>query len=300
MKHVIVLQQLLGDGLMVTPAIRALRKSIPRQDSVELVLAPDQFNEIHLTNPSVDIVSAWSPRIQEIRDRFEQHKLEQGSWFFVGDDRYLVPDSDVVRAYKHQRLPDGRVPHKALCYARQFDVKLDSLHYEVRLTDEELAWGEAWVKSNAQGKKLAVCAALSFSGQRDRARKMLAPEIWQSVVDELAEVKFVFLASAQERIEPITAQWLQGEKIRKVAAICRAADVVVSIDTGIGHLAAAVDANIVSIAAPVVSSFSSVSHTLGKYCCLNHSKDSNRARLELGMSNVKAGEIIEAVRLIVG
>ena len=54
MRHVLINYNLLGDGLMATPSIRAYKKTLSEDDELVMITSNEQFQKIYEGNPYID------------------------------------------------------------------------------------------------------------------------------------------------------------------------------------------------------------------------------------------------------
>ena len=321
----------LGDFLFTTPAIRAYKQRLPEGDELVAAVGNEQFMKIAEGNPYIDklvyISEAQHKTLIAKYTKYDDKDTYKGLGKLVefptkSGDKEMGCVLEVGKAFnwcsKHPKLtqlevggvkkPFVVVPHFSYGFADQLGVNIDSTHYDICLTEEEIQEGRDYL-SNKYEKPVILCAALSKSctsrhslthpGEPDfSANKMLSAEIWNTVVEEMkGDYDFVFVAGPSEPLIAINAPWEQGLPIRKVTSMCKASKAVVSIDTGVGHLAAGVDANIVSICAAVPRSLTSIEHTRGKYYCVDHTQEN--PFLPQGINHVTAEEIIEGIKKVV-
>ena len=325
MRHVLINYNLLGDGLMATPSIRAYKKTLSEDDELVMITSNEQFQKIYEGNPYIDrIVYVTEEQRNKLFTKyvkFDEKDLYRGfgkltEFTDKNGNKEMACIMEVGKAFswctKHPKLTQINVgginrtftvvPHFAYAFADQLKVTIDSPHYDIWLTEEEIAWGESYLKSYK--KPVLLCAALSKScTSRDPkvsglpANKMLAVSVWNEVIEELkGDYDFVFVAGPGEPLIEVNVNWEQGLPIRQVASLCKAAKSVVSVDTGIGHIAQGVDANIVSICAAVPRSLTSVEHTKGKYYCVDHTNEN--PLVEQGIHNVTSREIVDGIRRV--
>jgi len=321
-KHIIISFNLLGDFLFTTPAIRAYKQRMNPNDQLILLVNDQQFMQVAENSPYVDkllyISGEQKDQLMSKYVKYNEKDLYKGLGVLeefktkTGETEKACV-LEIGRAFHwcttHPKLvsvdEDGvrkakvKLPHLAYAFSEQLKVNIDSTHYDLRLTDAEIAEGEEYVSKYS--KPVILCAALSSScTSRDKnvpglpANKMLSAEVWNEVISSLKNrFDFVFVAAPGEELLPIIdATWEQGLPIRKVASICKAAKAVVSIDTGIAHICGAVDGNLVFIAAAVQSSLV-CPETRGRLSLVDHSALSPKPQ---GINNVKPIEIIEAIQ----
>ncbi len=287
--------QFLGDGLMATPAIKRFKENLSSADTMELVVGTAQYNQIYDETTfgcKVKTTDAWP--------------VEPALGRTVSNSETIIKINAVTTLNWISSHPvNGMMPHYAHGYAAQLGVQLQETfpHYVVSLSESEYEAGREWVDSirNSHSKKILFCAAQSGTDQSvtNPGRipdKMLLPHIWNGVIASLAsQYYFAFLASGNEKLielDPgLSSNYtvVVGESIRKVAAGLKAADAVLAIDTGLAHLAAGVDANLITISnANIPNSGASTSSTRGKYRLVG--------RYPRHISTITVDEITAAVR----
>jgi hypothetical protein len=294
-------------------------------DELIMVTGKEEYHSIYAGNPYIDKIL----RVDEEQEKalvakyikYDTNEIFRGRGkleeFETKSGKDLACVLDAGKAFywctRHHKLEqtkvNGRmttimtVPHLSYGFADQLKVNIDGTHYDICLTEEEIEWGKQYI--NKHDKPVLLCAALSksctsrdTSGIKLPPNKMISAEIWNSVVEELkGEYDFVFLAGPNEPIlEGIKGEWERGLPIRKVAGICKACAAVVSVDTGIGHIAQGVDANIVSICAAVARSQTSVEATRGKYYCVDHTNQN--PAVNTGIQYVEAEEIVTGIKIV--
>lgn len=257
----------MGDSLMTTPAIRAYHDGLPDTDEIIVLTGGDEWSSLFLENPSIDRVYS-----------LEEKELKYYKKLLAGDSVHPVEIQDSVcmgadlsasTAYsrasrtrqKFVRFPDGISRPVVVSgtmvngFAAILNTTIHLPHYELNLTDEETEWGRVHVGE----KPVVVCAALSSScASRDPKipglppNKMQTASFWNQLIKSFPEYEFRFVKAAAEKPLKINAKWESGVPIRLVAGLCKAAKCVVSVDTGIGHLAAAVGAPLISIPATTI------------------------------------------------
>lgn len=139
---------------------------------------------------------------------------------------------------------------------------LTDLRYVYRMTAEERAAGVALAKELGDGGPVVLVARHSASCASNDPRvrvpnKCVPNRIWVEVANWLRSqgITPVALGSQKEfkdiRYQPWPGKKLYGHPIREVAALLAAGQAVLSIDTGIRHLAAAVGANLFTISCAI-------------------------------------------------
>ena len=240
---------LLGDALMQTPAIRALRSLRP-DAQIEYYHSVDRPGAAMLEgNPHLDrleVLSVWprGPR---------EYPLSR---FTSGDAVYPL---DALRAYRW-----GERHGKTLAegFGHALGVTVTDLRYDYAMTDAERARGRALADTYGGGRPVVVVARHSASchsnaGDGTPANKCVANRHWYEISVWLARQGFRPLAigSPDDARDERYAQW-EGVRaydlpIRHVAALLAASHAVLSVDTGIRHLAAAVGANLYCVSGAI-------------------------------------------------
>jgi ADP-heptose:LPS heptosyltransferase len=288
---------------MATPAIRAFRKCWDGE--LYMLLNNEEFQKIHLGNPYVDgcimvsgeekdkIINKY-PRCKDSSFTAEKH---EGKNKTGGIDRVIVLDTSLSFSWCSIRPVKL---HLCYGYAAQLGVSIDSTRYDINLTEEEIQEGKDYLRNFKH--PVILCGALSSSCTSQNhirhpgsavlpANKMLSSNVWNAVIEKYkGEYDFVFLGSEKEETIPVNAEWAKGLPIRKVAAMCKSCEGVISIDTGIGHIAAGVGANIVSINSAVPRNLVSVDGGTGKYYCIDRYQFG-------GIQSVTPEDIIEGIKI---
>ncbi len=255
----------LGDVVLITPLLRAIRRRHPAAHITVLTRA--RYAELFEDNPAVDGVIPFDPAAGwaglwahlaparydvrlDLQDSPRSRRLRRrlgGSWgvaprrraarlalIWFGWDRYLPPqpvaESYFVAARSLEVQPDGKPP-------------------EVFPSPADLERAAALVP---QG-----CVILAPGASR--AAKRWPPEAWRALARQLQHRGHTVAAvgDARERV------LLEGEGIiaayalplRQTAAVLARARVVIGNDSGLLHLATAVSRPVVAIFGPTVPAF---------------------------------------------
>jgi hypothetical protein len=236
---------LLGDELMQTPAIRALRLMRP-DATLEYYHGSDKPGMAMLEgNPHLD-------RLEQLAV-WPRHRGDYPFPRFTSGDviRGLVALQVFMWAQEHGRsLAEG--------FGHVLGVEVTDLRYDYALTEAERTRGRALVEQYGGGRPVVVVARHSVSCASNdpaagRANKCVSNRHWHEVSVWLEKQGFRALAvgSASDALDSRYAAWegakAYGLPIRDVAGILAASHAVLSIDTGVRHLAAAVGANLYCI-----------------------------------------------------
>lgn len=305
MRTLVINHNLLGDALFATPGLAKLKETT---QELVMVVGYEPHNDIFEGTPCVDkVLRATGEQTEQLRRKYS---ASQGKMVVVDTINACI--LDINRAFslaqqqtRFERLGSHLIqtsPHLSEALAAQMGVSIDSTHYHVKLDERD--FDAAKVLRSTLGTPLVLCAALSSScaSRKDGKdsgnppNKMLSADTWNQIVSLLGhEVSFAFLGGPGEEPLKVDAPWLIGYPIRTVAALCKLADAVVSIDTGIMHVAQAVDANLVAICAAVLSTLTSCCATGGKYHCVDHSLHSTTPG---GISTIDASEVVDGIRKV--
>jgi len=202
----------LGDILLVTPTLRLLHETFPHVDIHLFTRAP--YLPLFEDNPHVTEVRSL--------DQYQR-------WAF-----------DTVVDLQHfvERSPDANIVDRASLFTAAFglDLKNGDLEYSVR--EEETEWAKGWLRDNGVGEKWMMLAPFATDPRRswpiDNAQKfirLVSEDGWRVVVSHhLDDAEKCFGDIATPCITPT---------IRQKAALLKESGFVVSVDTGIYHLAMA-------------------------------------------------------------
>jgi len=249
MKYGLFGSHLLGDSLMQTPAIRAL-KSMRPEARIEYYHSADKPGAAMLEgNPYLDrleVLAVWP------RERSD-HPFPR---FVAGD---MLCPLDALQAYRWGES-HGRTLAEGFGHA--LGVTVTDLRYDYAMTAEERERGRALVDKYGSGRPLVVVGRHSASchsnaGDGTPANKSVPNRHWHELSAWLARKGFRALAigSRSDARDEHYAAW-EGPRaydlpIRDVAALLAASHAVLTIDSGIRHLAAAVGANLYCVSGAV-------------------------------------------------
>lgn len=293
---------------MTETAIRNYKKSLNKEDELIVVVGPEGYNTIFDTNPYIDHV---------IKASYDQLNLLNHKYYLPGLNEYKTKSGekeyacrlDCGKAFSWSlqhpsvRILDEKAitfpPHMALGFCDQLKTSIDELKYNIYLTDQEIEEGREYLSSKYK-KPVILVGAISRSCTSREGRppnKMVSEKVWSRVIEDLsADFDLIFLGAKNEEPLDLNVEWLMGMPIRKVAALCRAAELVISIDGGISHLTGAADGNLLLINAAVITTMICPT-TNGKLGLIDKSLFSSSR--EKGISSVSSKEIIAEARSLV-
>jgi hypothetical protein len=239
--HYLYGDHLLGDALMQTPALRALKQAHPEASVQYLHGLTKPGTHMLLGNPHLDDLSLLREEVwAEQQARVPGHHVRL----------------DAMEAFQWA-VPQGKLLLEG--FAAKLGLTLPDYHYDYRITPEEERQGRAWVAS--LGKRPVVVVArhsASCSSNDPRvgvANKCLPNRLWVQVARWLLKAGFTPVAVGSDkdyqdtRYREWPGQVAYGYPIRHLAAALPHCAGVLSVDTGIRHLAAATGAHLYCLSA---------------------------------------------------
>ena len=249
MKYGLFGSHLLGDALMQTPAIRALKLQRP-DATIEYYHSCDRPGAAMLEgNPYLD-------RLEQLEVWPRGPGDYPLSRFAAGD---ALRPLDALQAY-HWATQNGKTLAEG--FGAALGVTVTDLRYDYTITEAERARGRALATEYGAGRPIVVVARHSVSchsnaGDGSPANKCIANEHWYEVSAWLSRQGFqpVAVGSEADARDERYAAWegsrAYGLPIRDVAALVAASHAVLSIDTGIRHIAAAVGTNLFCVSGAI-------------------------------------------------
>ncbi len=269
----------IGDILLLTPLVRALRRRHP--DARITVVTRAAFAPLLAHNPRLTSVIGWDPLtpLAELGQRLKllgfTHKLDlHGSLrsralrWHVGGRWTTYPKHWVARAMLiHTRRDVYRdrrpVAERYFDAARELDVTPDGGSLEVFLSRAELEGAQAFLASRGLGVSRQLIAIAPGAAH---FTKRWPPHHWIALVrrlveagndvvalggpDDLGVAQAVAAAGGERAVSAAGAFDLPGS-----AALLKRARALVSGDTGLMHLATAVETPVVALFGPTVEQF---------------------------------------------
>jgi ADP-heptose:LPS heptosyltransferase len=214
---------LLGDTLLQTPALRSWKKAYP-DGTLEYHCATDRgAHQLLLHNPYIDL------HLCEGEAPHDFEMMDAGAAFNIG-------------AQANKSLAWG--------YGIMLGVEIDSLKYDYAMTDEEIIQASATAEQLGDGKPIVLVARHSASCTSNDPNvrvpnKCAANRLWVQVAKWLLKEGFmpVAIGGPNEENDSRYHEWpgkkLYGAPLRSVAALTAIVAATLSVDTGIRHLAAA-------------------------------------------------------------
>lgn len=234
----------LGDILCTTPVLRAFRKQHP-QTKIFYIAQSAGFTRVLDNNPDIDL-TIYSDRLfingmpDEVNTwlRTLPIDLRTAATLYRLDLKYACTSEEAFRK------------HMSYSFARLVGVELDSVRPLVFLTENDRRSAAVFIE-----RPYVVFSMHSVTNPErpdGRGRKKDWPvENWKELATRIAGRNgFDIFAVGAESETPLPVPYvhrLYGLPIRVAAALLERAACVVTLENGIAHLAAAVDAPIVEI-----------------------------------------------------
>lgn len=250
----------IGDIVLTSPVLRCIKEQLP---NVELhVLTKKHFSDLYSTNPHVDFVHEWGEenhlvlgdlkianfdyvidlhknlRTSKIKshlrkESFSFPKLNVQKWLYVNFKWNLMPDVHIVDRYFEAVKPLGvKNDGKGI----DFRIKIDFVSFSKRFPGQE--------------KYIAVAIGAQFATKRMPAEKMV--EVLSGI-----SLPIVIVGGPGDREEADKIKKLLpnqsvnntcgGLSIHESAQVVKDAQLLITNDTGMMHIAAAFELPIVSI-----------------------------------------------------
>lgn len=269
----------IGDVLLVTPLLRAIRRRHP--ESRITVVTKAASAPLVENNPHVDEIIPLRPGqpLSQLASRirgggfthlFDLHDslrsrvlraLAPGPWH--GYPKHRVARALLIHG-KHDRYPVHRpVAERYFAAARGLEVRPDGEPPEFFLADPAIAEAAAWLESGGLGTARALVAVAPGAAH---ATKRWPVDHWRALVDRLvgAGMDVVVVGGAADADIARSVAAGRGERSRSAAgvfglqatgAVLRRAKAVVSGDTGVMHMATGVGTPVVALFGPTVEAF---------------------------------------------
>ena len=246
MKAVFLSLNALGDTLCTTPAIHAFRRANPDATIVYIAQsAPfcrvlDNNPDIDLLLYSEDLYFRGLPKPEETNQWLNRQPIdlrEQAMLYRL--DLKLVCLSDEVFTR-----------HISQAFAKLIEVEIESTRPLIFLNEHDRR--SASVFARRPYVVFSMHSVANSERPDGRGRKKDWPmEHWQELarrIHELDQFDIYLIGSERDPWPPIPeARRLYGLPIRTVAALLESAACVITLESGIGHLCAAVDAPMIQI-----------------------------------------------------
>jgi heptosyltransferase-3 len=265
----IIIVARIGDTLLVTPTIRALRENYP--DARITVLAHPKRLEVLQHLPEIDSLHAITKHRAWLRGRLPQKEYDLcllygrdaallnyarrisrtirmfGASHSIASDQMQIvtPPAEPVHAVNERLmlLPDG--------------LTISNYRLGYHVTEQEKDWASAWIQNHCEpSRKILIgIQAMSFP---TKSYRDWPPEHFASLMERLAKhfegVRYVLLGdqSCREKISgqlsrPDTCNSCGELNLRQSAALINELDLYIGVDTGPTHIAGALKVPMVAI-----------------------------------------------------
>ena len=256
-KTLVVLLHGIGDSLMAAPALHALKQTLPHSSITVMTIRRSAFSDLWKHNPDVDeVISSsldYNPRYghplfwmrdywrirKDIRAAVREHHFNKV--YFV--KMYLMP------AKIYSLLPLHRYrEHKTFRIAREIGVTLDNNNYTFTTSNKDRAWARAFLKQHRLDPDILV--GLHFRGSSKN--KSLPQKTRLNLIQLLNNLGYQpLIFDNNDKIakedQPLDATYYLSDNLLHTAALIDQCNFLVCIDSGVGHLAAALNKKLFSI-----------------------------------------------------
>jgi len=319
----------IGDILLLTPLVRALRRRHPEARITVVTratFAPLLAHNPHLTSllewdaltPLADLGSRlkaleFSHRL-DLHGSLRSHALRR----YVGGKWTTYPKHRVARTVlihtKRDMYRDRRpVAERYFDAARELEVEPDGGSLEIFLSRAELEGAQAFLTSRGLGSRRQLIAIAPGAAH---FTKRWPPHHWIALVRRLVEAgNDVVTLGGPEDLGIAEAVAAAGEEhaasaagafdLSGTAALLKRARALVSGDTGVMHLATAVDTPVVALFGPTVEPFgffpyhakaTVLQRDLGCRPCSSHGGAACPLRHHRCMQDLQPRDVMEALR----
>lgn len=269
----------LGDVLLTTPLIRALRNRHPaatitvltKQMWAPLLAANPHLDQVVMVTPGQSLV----PLARAIRSAGFTHRLDLHANVRTRVLRLLVPGAwqtynprrrerrALIRQHEDRYGDLVPVPERYFEAARELDVKPDGEPAELYISPAAEARAEDWLtRAGMAGDRRIIALAPGAA----HITKRWPMRHWRALASRLNEVGFaiVVIGGPADRLagaEIVTAAGTHAASaageldLQAAGALLRRADVAITGDTGPMHLAVGVGSPVVALFGPTVEQF---------------------------------------------
>lgn len=221
----------LGDLIMTTPALAALKKKFPDKQ-IEVACKPE-LSPILQNNPNID-------KLLDYRDNFNYRR-----YFMV------IDISSPCAKYEYTRISSGKDVQKSRVeiFAEAMNVRneIRGLIPEYYIKDEEKKFAKEFLKKNSKTNKSKIAIGIrSAEEYRDWPESNLKKLIGKLKKD--FEIIILDYSRQEFYTDAIDAA---GFQIRKAIAILNECEGLITVDTGLLHFAAALNIPTIALFGPI-------------------------------------------------
>jgi len=249
----------IGDSLMAMPAIHELKKKYPESSITVMTIKNPIFQDIFRYNKDVDEV---------IFSSLDYNPKYGNPMFWIGD--YWKIKRDIRRAvkaygftksffvkmilmpakiYANIKLP-RYMEHKTFKVARELGVELKDNRYYIKYGDDDRRWAELFLKERNIDEDILI--GLHVSGSS--VKKSLPAETTSMLVKVLNSFGYqVLLFHSKQSYERDKNKIPEGVKVcvsdnlLHTAALVDKCSHMICVDSGVGHIAAALNKRLLSV-----------------------------------------------------
>ncbi|CAN5472410.1 glycosyltransferase family 9 protein [soil metagenome] len=205
----------LGDALLATPAIKALKKNNPAKKIKVFYLK--RHRDIFLNNPYIDVLKEAS--------------------FLSAPVEWILAYFNLIefKSFNYSYLSPAKNYSKSIVevIAEMLDVELDDTQMDLFLTDDEINGGREQIAAYANPITInpyAVCSK----------HKEWSTEKWEKLIEDMPGYTFIQLGLNKEPLLKGAVD-LRGKSLRQSAAILKSSTCYVGVDSFLAHAAAALN-----------------------------------------------------------
>jgi len=258
-KILVVLLHGIGDSLMAQPALHALKRQYPDSTLTVMTIKNVVFQDLWNYDENVDEVLFssldYNPQYgnpffwlsdywkiwKDIRRAVKAYGFTRV--YFV--KMFLMP----AKIYTFLRLPRYE-EHKTLRVARELVVEIENPHYTLHYGDDDRQWAETFLKEHHLDPDLLIGVHVSGS----RPSKSLPAEATRTLIEGIHSLGYQVVVfhsrTSYERdrqLLPDDVPVCVSDSLLHTAAVVDRCHALVCVDSGIGHVAAALHKKLFSI-----------------------------------------------------
>ena len=283
-KIIVIETRNIGDILVITPVLRALRERYP--DAQIDVLVKEQFKSVLYGNTQIDNVIGWNGNDTHLKTLLNPNTYDLGVLLHVGSWKVSNALRKTNVQYRigcakerictgkgfflHKKIkPNTKWQHKIednLDVVRSMGVDTKNKDLEIHTTAEaEQRINKELLKNKVLQNKFIVC----MHAVSQHVTQRWYQERFAEVADKLIkdnEAKIVFTGRTEDTayIDEILKKMKYNEdainlagktSFHELVGVIKAANVVISIDTSVIHIASALNKPLVALFGPTIPTF---------------------------------------------
>jgi heptosyltransferase-2 len=282
----------MGDTIMTTPALELLKKSMPDCE-ITFFTFSSPTHQIMLNNPHIDrlwyyplkvihflkgsvhVIGRFSFRFDTCINFYPSNRTAYNLFSFLTGAKKRIGHTYVKKNFsqlnwlKNMTIPEDISLHcvqENVRLLKFFEINPDMNNIpptKIYLTNQEKEAGETFRRSLTNSPNVGIHTGTSTFKNQDKRR--WPKESFARMIDLLPDIHFILFGSLDEiginndikasvkNTNQVTI--VDNKTIREVAAIIGTLDVFVSNDSGLMHIAAAMNTPVVAILGPTNPSF---------------------------------------------